>query len=323
MPGSASRPYSFGIQGGPFDAPNELGDHARRIEELGYSELFTSDHIGAPGGGGRTGGMYVVDPFAPLLIAAAATTRLRVGTLVLNNEFYNPALLARTAATVDRLSSGRLVLGLGTGYAEAEHDAIGVPIRAPGPRVTRFGESLGILRSILDSGSVEYRGEHEYAVFDDVGFRPEQAHVPFLIGGHGRRVVTLAAKYGDVFQFTGLTHGEGGVPTGGGFALADLIERARWLDDAAGARGDEIERSALVQFVAVGDDTPSDDELAEQFELPPAVIRETPFVLSGTVEHIVEKIRRLREQLSITHYVVRDAEAFAPVVAALTSSMDD
>lgn len=316
---ATSRPYRFGIQGGPFDDPIALGEHARRIEELGYSELFAADHIGAPFGGGRGGGKNVVDPFAPLLIAAAATTRLRIGTLVLNNEFYNPALLARTVASVDRLSSGRLVLGLGTGYAEAEHDAIGVPIRAPGRRVTRFAESLEILRSMLDDGTVEHRGEHESAVFDDVGLRPQQAHVPFLIGGHGRRVVTLAAKHADVYQFTGLTHGEGGVPTGGGFALPDLIERARWLEDAAGDRADEIERSALVQLVAVGDDIPSDDDLAEQFELPPEVLRETPFVLSGTVEQIVDKVGRLRDQLSITHYVVRDAEAFAPVVAALAS----
>lgn len=317
MTGASTRPYRFAIQGGPFDDPVALGEHAQRIEELGYDELFTSDHIGAPFSGGRGGGMYVVDPFAPLLIAAAATTRLRVGTLVLNNEFYNPALLGRTAASVDRLTGGRLVLGLGTGYSEAEHDAIGVPIRAPGPRVTRFGESLEVLRSLLDTGTVEHRGEHVSVVFDDIGLRPEQAHLPFLIGGHGRRVVTLAARHADIFQFTGLTHGEGGLPTGGGFDVAEVVKRAEWLADAAGDRNEEIERSSLVQLVAIGADAPSDDELAVQFELPAEVVRDTPFVLSGTVEKVVDKIGRLRDQLAITHYVVRDAEVFAPVVAAL------
>ncbi len=317
MTAAQNRPYRFAIQGGPFDDPSALGEHARRIEQLGYSELFSSDHIGAPFSGGRGGGLYVVDPFAPLLIAAAATTTLRVGTLVVNNEFYNPALLARTAASVDLLTSGRLVLGVGTGYAEAEHDAIGAPIRAPGPRVTRFGESLAILRTLLDDGTVEHRGEFETVVFDDIGLSPLQQPVPFLIGGHGRRVVELAARYADIFQFTGLTHGEGGIPTGGGFALADVMERAAWLADSAGDREGNIERSSLVQHVSVGKDAPSVDELAAQFELPADVVAETPFILSGSIEQLVDKVGRLRDQLGITHYVVRDPEVFAPVVEAL------
>lgn len=317
MTAAQNRPYRFAIQGGPFDDPTALGEHARRIEQLGYSELFTSDHIGAPFSGGRGGGLYVVDPFAPLLIAAAATTTLRVGTLVVNNEFYNPALLARTAASVDRLTSGRLVLGVGTGYAEAEHEAIGAPIRSPGPRVTRFGESLAILRALLDDGTVEHRGEFETVVFDDIGLSPLQQPVPLLIGGHGRRVVELAAKYADIFQFTGLTHGEGGIPTGGGFALADLLERAAWLVASAGDREGDIERSSLVQHVSVGKDAVSVDELAVQFELPPDVVAETPFILSGSIDQLVDKVGRLRDQLGITHYVVRDPEGFAPVLDAL------
>src|SRR6056297_3398714 len=95
--GPTKRPYRFSIQGGPFGDPDALREHARLVERLGYAELFTSDHIGAPGSGGRTGGAFVVDPFAPLIVATEATIRLRVGPLVLNTELYNPALLARTA----------------------------------------------------------------------------------------------------------------------------------------------------------------------------------------------------------------------------------
>ncbi len=308
------RHYRFAVQGGPFDDVGALVGHARRVEALGYDELYTADHIGSPASPGAT---RLVDPFAPLVIAAHSTERLRVGPLVLNNEFHHPALLARTAATVDRLTGGRLVLGLGTGYAAPEHDGIGSPIRPPGPRVTRFGESLQILRSLLDDGAVDLDGEHEQVHIDSLGIRPLQSHVPFLIGGHGRRVVGLAGRYADIFQFTGLEHGEHGAPTGAGFALGELIERSRWLEAAAGDRHDDIERSALVQFTHVGPDAPSVDELAERFELPVDAVADTPFVLAGSVEQIVDRIERQRESLGVTHYVIRDPEGFAPVVEAL------
>ncbi len=308
------RPYRFAVQGGPFDDVDALVAHALQVEALGYDELFSADHVGSAGVPGAT---QRVDPFVPLVIAAHATERLRVGPLVLNNEFHQPALLARTAASVDRMSRGRLVLGLGTGYAEDEHDAIGSPIRPPGPRVTRFGESLAILRSLLDDGSADIDGVHEQVHLESLGTRPLQDHVPFLIGGHGRRVVALAGRHADIFQFTGLTHGERGAPNGGGFALDQLVERSRWLEAAAGERHDDIERSALVQFTHVGPDAPSAEALAERFDLPVDAVAGTPFVLAGSVEQIVDQIERRRISLGITHYVIRDPEGFAPVVEVL------
>src|SRR3954463_2377491 len=105
------KPFRFALQGGDFDDRDALVAMARQAESLGYEELYSYDHIGS------------IDPFAPLLLAAEATTRLRVGPLVLNNEFHHPALLARTAATVDRLSGGRLVLGMGGRFNPNAHRA--------------------------------------------------------------------------------------------------------------------------------------------------------------------------------------------------------
>ena len=142
------RPFRFAVQGGPFDDPDALRPYARRVEELGYVGLFSSDHLGA------------VDPFLPLMVAAEATSTLRLGPLVINNEFHNPALLARTAATFDALSGGRLVLGLGTGYMRAEHDAASIELRPPGERVTRFAESVAAIRELLDTGTSAFDGRH-------------------------------------------------------------------------------------------------------------------------------------------------------------------
>jgi probable F420-dependent oxidoreductase len=300
-----SRPFRFAVQGGPFGDADALAAHARHVESLGYDELWSADHIGG------------IDPFAPLLLVAHVTEHLRVGPLVLNNGLWNPVLLARVAASIDLLSDGRLVLGLGTGYAEAEHHAIGSAILPPGARVTRFGESLDALRRLLDDGSAHLDGEHVRVDVDDLGVRPRQARVPFAIGGHGRRVIGLAGRHADLFQFTGLVHGDGGRPTGLGFALDTIVERGRWLSEAAGDRDAEIERSALVQVVAIGDDAPSTHELSERTGLPADRLVDTPFLQVGSVAQIVDRLERAREALGISHYVVRDPDAFAPVVAAL------
>lgn len=312
------RPFRFSVQGGPFGNAVDLREYAQTVEALGYDELFTSDHIGAPDSGGKQGGKFVVDPFAPLMVAAEATKTLRVGPLVLNTEFYNPALLARTVATADRLTGGRIVLGLGTGYSGAEHDSIGMPIRAPGPRISRFGELLVILRALLSAGGVEHDGTFESVHIDDIGVTPRQVRVPFLIGGHGRRLVSLAGEHADIFQFTGLTHDTDGTPSAGGFALADIVERNTWLTEAAGDRDSEIERSVLVQFTGIGDKAARTSDIAKEFGLTEAIVEETPFILSGSVDQVVDKIERLHERVGISHYVVRDPEGFAPVVDALS-----
>lgn len=301
------RPFRFAWQGRGLDDRDRIVTLARHLESLGFDELWSYDHIGA------------IDPFVPLVVAAEATTRLRVGPLVLNNEFHQPALLARTAATVDRLTGGRLVLGLGTGYAQGEHDAIGLLLRPPGERVDRFGESVAVLRDLLDTGSCSFQGTHHQLAVDDLGVRPVQPRVPFLVGGHGRRVVEIAARSADIFQFTGLRNLGTGPTDLTGFALDEIDRRAQWLAEAAGGRDDEIERSTLVQVVHVGDG--ADEVLAStaaELDLPTEVVADTPFVLIGSVEQVVDKIERLRERLGISHYVVRDADAMAPVVAALT-----
>ncbi len=289
-----------------------LREFAKKIEDLGFAELFSSDHIGG-------GGLNNVDPFLPLMVAAEATSTLRFGPLVLNNEFHNPVLLARTAASFDLLSDGRLILGLGTGYAQDEHDAADIVLRAPGDRVTRLSESLSALRQLLDSGSVSCAGEYVSLSVDALGVRPAQEHVPILVGGNGKRVVTIAAQKADIFQFTGLTHDvETGKPSAGGFARSDVAKRSRWLREAAGDRYEQLEVSTLVQQTHVGSGSSEVREAtATRMSVDPSLIDETPFMLIGSENQIVEKLQALREDFGIHHVVSRDPDDFAPIVAAL------
>lgn len=307
--------FRFGIQTGPFGDPGALRRYARKVEDLGYAELFSSDHIDG-------GGLDNVDPFLPLLVAAEATSTLRFGPLVLNNEFHNPVLLARTAASFDLLSEGRLILGLGTGYAQAEHDAAGIPLRRPGARVTRFAESVAAIRSLLDDGAIDCAGEHITLSVHGLGVRPAQDRVPILIGGHGRRVVSIAGRAADVFQLTGLGHDPvTGKPSAAGIARPDIAERLRWLRRAAGERFARLELSTLVQRTHVGHGTGATRvEAATRLGLDPTVVDETPFFLIGSPSQVIEKLQALREEFGIHHVVSRDPDDLAPVVAALAGT---
>lgn len=300
------RPCRFAFQETASADPDGIRASATAAESLGYDEYWSSDHVGA------------ADPYLPLQFAADATTTLRVGPLTLNNEFHHPVMIARSIATLDRLTGGRAVLGLGTGYAQDEHDATAIPLRPAGDRVTRFGETLEVVRALLDDGSCSFEGAHHHIEIDDLGIRPVQAHVPILVGGNGRRVVGLAGRHADIFQYTGLTFPAEGRPDTSSMRLSELVKRHEWLAESAGDRLDSIERSALVQRTYVGADPGgSIAEVAERTGLAADDVAESPFFLLGSVEQLVDKIGRLRDLLGITHYVIRDTGAIAPVVEAL------
>ncbi|MEM9203793.1 MAG: TIGR03621 family F420-dependent LLM class oxidoreductase [Actinomycetota bacterium] len=302
----SERPFRFGFQETASADPDAIRRAAQSAEACGFGEYWSSDHVGA------------ADPFLPLQFAADVAPTLDVGPLVLNNEFHHPVMVARSVATLDNLTNGRAVLGLGTGYAQAEHDATAIPLRPRGARVTRFGESFRIIRELLDTGSCTFESEHHQIDLDDLGVRPVQERVPMLIGGHGRRVVTLAGQLADRFQFTGLTFDQAGNLSPAGFAPGQLDIRRDWLVEAAGDRIDDIERSALVQRLSIGNDT---DELraetAERWSMSTDDLDNCPFALIGSVEQVIDKIGRIRERLGITHYVMRDTEQFAPVIERL------
>jgi probable F420-dependent oxidoreductase len=297
--------FRFAVQASELGTREALTSAAHKAEDLGYEEFYSYDHVGT------------ADPFIPLLVAAEATSKLRVGPLVLNNELHHPALLARTAATFDRMTDGRLILGIGTGYARSEHEMMDIELRPPIERVARLEETLVALRSLLDSGSVEMTGNHHRLDIAELGVNPLQDHVPFLVGGHSRRVIQVAARHADIFQFTGLTHRQDGVTEAGGFSQDDLTRRVGWLSEAADGRS--VERSILVQRVVIADKVGSAVEQAcRRLGLDREIIESTPFLMLGSVNQIVDRIQRLREQFGISHVVVREAEDFAPVVAAIS-----
>ncbi|MBD0421422.1 LLM class F420-dependent oxidoreductase [Streptomyces sp. NPDC052309] len=292
-----SRPFRFGVNLMAAAPAEEWSAKCRRAEELGYDVILVPDHLG------------MVAPFPALVAAARATERPRLGTFVLNAGFWNPALLAREVATTDALTGGRLELGLGTGYVQAEHEAAGLPFGSPGERVDHLRRTVEELERLL--GSEEHRP------------RPVQRPgVPLLIGAGGDRMLELTARHADIAAFTGARSVPGSttgrlVPVG----PEELDERVARYQGLARDRKEPAELNLLIQAVLVGEDREAAVRpfLEHVPDLTPEQVLELPIVLAGTPEEITAQVRARRERYGFSYLTVLEPymEAFAPVMRAL------
>jgi F420-dependent oxidoreductase-like protein len=172
---------------------------ARACERLGFDALFRSDHYLSVDGHGERGSL---DAWGTVSGLAAITTTLRLGTLVSPATFRHPSVLAKAVVTADHISSGRVELGIGTGWLEEEHVAYGFPFPPMGERMARLAEQLEIVTRAWEDGPSSFRGEH-YAVTDlDARPKPVQRPRPPLIvgGAGGPRSAALAARYADEYN---------------------------------------------------------------------------------------------------------------------------
>lgn len=316
------RPFRFGVVGEGVRSAQELVATARRAETLGYSTFLLRDHL-------------VADPFgvqlAPLVAltaAAAAARTLRVGTLVLGNDYRHPAFLAKEAATLDQVSGGRVELGLGAGWLREEYERAGLPFDRAGVRIERLGESVRVLKRLLSGEKVSEHGRH-YRIdgLESFPAAVQRPHPPILIGGASPRILRLAGQEADI---VGLMSSRA-LPDGS--LDADLAarspealrERVGWVREGAGSRFGEVELSALVT-VEVGEDPRA---LAARTAVERGwgsrateAVLQMPTRLLGPVPRIIEQVQRLRAEFGITYLVVSDGdlEVFAPVVERLAGA---
>ena len=169
---------------------------ARLAESLGFDSVWIPDHLIFCDDEGRPEGFW--ECTSMLAALAAATERVEIGSLVACVPFRNPALLAKIAATIDEISGGRLILGLGAGYYEPEFEAFGYPF---GRLASRFEEAIQIIHGLLRDGEIDFEGEY-YSVREcelrPRGSRPDGP--PLMIAARGPRMMKLAARYGDLWN---------------------------------------------------------------------------------------------------------------------------
>lgn len=305
-------PFRFAVQLSRAESPDAWRALVRHVEELGYSAVLMPDHLDDQW-----------SPMVALAVAAEATTRLRVGTLVLGNDYRHPLLVAREAATLDLLSGGRLELGIGAGWMTADYEQSGIDLDPPSERVERLAEAVAVLRDVWSGRPTDFAGRH-YRLSGASGF-PASGVGPLLaIGGGSPRVLRLAAQHADIVGVNPrLTAGYVGPEVIAGATAEAYDERVAWVREAAGDRLDGIELQSLTFLVRVIDDPgPVLDELAPVVGLSAAQIVSSPIALVGSVDEIVETLENRRRRWGFSYWVVHEAEieTFAPVVARLAGT---
>ena len=303
--------FRFGFQLGD-ETLEELIAQARAAEAAGFDVVHTSDHIS---------GQWA--PLTPLAAIGAATTRVRLCPLVVNNDFWHPVLLAREVAALDHLTGGRVELGLGAGHSFPEYDAMGLVFDPPKVRKARLAESVEVLRRLLDGESVTFTGEHYQ--LRNVQIAPaRQAHLPILVGVNGPDALAHAARHADTIGLTML-----------GRTLEDgQRHEVRWEADRldrtveyiaaqaqSAGRTEPPELHALVQSVIITDDREAAAaRLVDRGQIPSAEIAlTTPFLAIGTHTEIADHLRVCRDRWGISYFSVREVESFEPVLRQLST----
>ena len=311
-------PFRFGLLGESVRSATELVETARRAEGAGFATFLLRDHfIAEPFG-------HQLAPLAALATAAAATATLRVGSLVLCNDYRHPVLLAKEVATLDLVSGGRFELGLGAGFSRPEYEAAGLPYDPPGVRVDRLAEALQVVKGVFGAAPFTFAGRF-YTVTNLEAFpKPvQQPHPPILVGAGGRRMLAIAAREADIIGMQTATLGTGRrVPDPTGLLAETITEKIDWVRQEAGTRFANLELSIVGSVIIAENRREAAERLvhARGWEgLSADKVFEMPSIFIGSVDQIVEEMQGRRERYGISYYVVPDSslEMVAPIVARL------
>jgi alkanesulfonate monooxygenase SsuD/methylene tetrahydromethanopterin reductase-like flavin-dependent oxidoreductase (luciferase family) len=302
----SSRPLKVGIQLPEVEWEARWPDlraMALRAEELGFDSVWTGDHLlyRRPGDDRARGPWEAWSVLAGL---AAVTSRITLGPLVAATAFHAPAMLAKKAATVDEISGGRLVLGLGAGWNETEFTAFGFPFDR---RISRFAEAFTIIRTLLREGAIDFAGEFYTARDCELVPRPRAGRPPLLIGSTGPRMLEIAAPHADAWN--AWFDAFGNRPAG----IAPLRERVDAAARAAGREPSEIARTVAVFVQLPGGRGRVQGETAND-AIPP--VTGSPAEIAATMRAFAaEGIAHV--QLVVDPITLASLDALAPVLEDL------
>lgn len=310
------RPFRFGIVTHNTNASlDALMARAHLAEHLGYSTFLIPDHLGDQ-----------FDTPLALALVAQATSTLHIGSFVFANDFRHPALLAKTAATLDVISGGRFELGLGAGWMQSEYEQVGLAFGTPRVRIERLVEALQVIKGLFSDDPVTFAGSH-YQISAMRGHPSpvQRPHPPILLGGSGKRILSVAAREADIVSIIPRGMVEPGSLQGldpAEVGSTSVARKVAWMREAAAERFQDLELNLFIVDMALTDRRGNGaDRLAQRFALSREQVMEIPHLLAGTVDHIGEQLREAREEYGISYLTVFDEhmEQFAPIVAHLAN----
>jgi len=314
------KPFRFGVMAESARTGGELLETARRAEDAGFSTLLIRDHL-------------VEGPFAhqfapltSLAAVAAATSRLRVGTLVLCNEFRHPAVLAKELATIDVFSQGRLEIGLGAGFLQREFEEAGLPFDPPRERVGRLEESIRLLKAMFGDDPVSFHGRHyDVEGLDSFPKPVQRPHPPIQVAAAQPRMLGIAAREADVVGLQAVSTVRGVVTDEPAARSADTVARqVERVREAAGDRFERLELSTTATILLTDRPREAAGRLARDRGWSGAGAGDVlamPSVLAGPPSRVVELLHERREAFGLSYYVLTDRalEAAGPQLGQLVS----
>jgi len=294
--------------------PAEWREHVRRVEDLGFSSVAVSDHF--------TDG-WAMDPIVAMTVAAEATSRLTVLSLVFCNDFRHPVLLHKSMANLDVFSGGRVEIGLGAGWKQTEHEAAGLRFDPPAERVERLAEAIDVVTGLFGPQPLTYAGKHyRITALDGLPKPVREPYPPIVVGGGGRKVLELAGRRADIVGINPRLTAGGGLAA----AMADMTPEsiARKVGWARAAAADpdrlEFQMTMLHVRVTVGGQTHGSTS-SQAAQASPDQLKASPAVLHGSVDECVDKLVEVRERFGISYFHLGgNLAAAAPVVARLAGS---
>jgi probable F420-dependent oxidoreductase len=264
-------------------------------------------------------------PIVGMAVAAEATKTLRVGALVFDNDYKHPAVLAKEVATLDRLSDGRAVLGIGAGWMKTDYDAIGMSYDSAGVRIDRLEEGLAVIKGAWGPDPFSFQGDH-YTITDYNGIpKPtQQPRPPILVGGGGPRVLRLAGREADIVGINPNLRAGAVTNDAAADSVAEMVDqKVGWIAEGAGARFDDLELQIRFVFAAITDDRQKLAEAAAPgFGLDAQSALESGITCIGTIDEICDQLVARRDRWGVSYIVIGDDifEAFAPVVERLAGT---
>jgi probable F420-dependent oxidoreductase len=279
----------------------EWAQTVKNIEELGYSGVFKQDHFDTT----------AYDPIALLASAASVTKTLNIGSFVFSVDFRHPVILAKAAATLHLISSGRFEFGIGAGYQPYDYNMAGIPLDPASTRVERLEEALKIITGMWTQDKTSFTGKHyQVSEIEKAGELAEGKHPKVMIGAGGRRMLRLAAKYADIVNI---------IPRWPGSWSKDIedqtidgiIRKINIVKKAAEDFGRDptcIEFQLYIQWNEMTDSSERIrervDGISKEFGTRSEVVAKSEFVLIGSSSYIKDRIKRLIDETGVSYFVL-------------------
>ncbi len=306
------KPFRFAVQASNTLSAKEWKELAKKVEGLGYSTLFVPDHFGDQ-----------LSPLVALTVAAEATQTLNVGSLVFDNDYRHPIVLAREIATLDNLTGGRVEFGIGAGWMTTDYLESGIQLDEPTIRVERLEEATEIFLELFEKGTSSFQGNHYKLADAKCHPKPvSQPHPKLLIGGGSKRVLKLASTKADIVGINAsLKSGEIGGEMIKEISADKFDKRYNFVKEFAKDRINDIEIQCLTFFVQmVENGKEARENLAKMFSIDYDIAKDVPLALVGSKNEIVEMLFERRNRWGFSYIVIHEPEmeAFAQIVAELS-----